>query len=89
MIRAQIYLTEHERQKLGAFSAETGRSQSELIRQAIDQFIDAHLNKKSGARHALKAAKGLWAERKNLPDFTSIRREFDRHEKYKKNKDKK
>ena len=40
MIRAQIYLTSKERQKLYVLTNETGNSQSELIREAIDIFLE-------------------------------------------------
>ncbi len=84
MLRAQIYLTEQERKYLSAFSLKTGRSQSELIREAIDQFIENNSKEKSHIQDTLHAAKGLWAERDDLPDFNSIRREFDRQKNHKK-----
>ncbi len=39
MICSQIYLTENERDSLKSISNETGRSQSDLIREAVDVFI--------------------------------------------------
>ena len=78
MIRAQIYLTENERQKLYTLSHETGKSQSELIREAIDQFVEIHYGKKQNKLAALRAAKGLWAERVDLFDFAALRKELDR-----------
>lgn len=75
MIRTQIYLTEEESQALRHLTAETGKSQSELIRSAIDTYLQT---KKVNPLHNLKKAAGLWANRKDLPDFASIRQEFDR-----------
>ena len=40
MLRTQIYLTEEERAALRNMARETGKKQSELIRRAIDDFID-------------------------------------------------
>ena len=40
MVRTQIYLTEAERAALKAIARQTGKKQSELIRQAIDLLIE-------------------------------------------------
>jgi ribbon-helix-helix CopG family protein len=39
MVRTQIYLTENEKETLQSLSKETGKTQSELIRTAIERFI--------------------------------------------------
>ena len=76
MIRTQIYLTERQRKDLYAIAKQVGKSQSELIRQAIDQYIETfqHQNRRS----LLQQAKGMWKEREDLPDFQALRRELDR-----------
>lgn len=76
MVRTQIYLTETERQGLRTLSHRTGRSQSELIREAVDRFI-AH-PEPADRRALLEQARGMWGEREDLPDFAALRREFDR-----------
>ncbi|OGT43572.1 MAG: CopG family transcriptional regulator [Gammaproteobacteria bacterium RIFCSPHIGHO2_12_FULL_37_34] len=81
MIRAQIYLTTHERRKLTVLAHETGKSKSELIREAIDQFIETHQAFKQDKLTILRAAKGLWANRDDLPDFKMLRKEFDKRHK--------
>jgi hypothetical protein len=76
MVRTQIYLTEPERQALRALTSRTRRTQSELIREAVDHFIA-----QSGPldrRALLRQARGLWQDREDLPDFAALRREFDR-----------
>ncbi len=75
MVRTQVYLTEHEHQSLRHLTGITGKSQSELIRKAIDLFLDM---KSITPKQGLKMAAGMWADRKDLPDFSSIRQEFDR-----------
>jgi hypothetical protein len=74
--RTQIYLTDKQLAALRSLSRNTGLTQSELIRQAVDRFVDKH---RPGDRKVLmRAAKGLWRERTDLPDFTALRREWDR-----------
>lgn len=76
MVRTQIYLTEAERAALSAIARQTGKKQSELIRQAIDRLIEGF---QPGERQAhLQMARGMWQGRADLPDFQTLRRELDR-----------
>lgn len=76
MVRTQIYLTSHEKEALAALSRRTGKSQSELIREAIDSMIE---RSNVAERHELLAAgRGLWKEREDLPDFGRLREELNR-----------
>jgi len=76
MVRTQIYLTENQRDELAVIAKTVGKKQSELIRDAIDQLID---QSGSGRRElVLREAAGIWKERKDLPDFKTIRAEWDR-----------
>jgi len=76
MQRTQIYLSEQERQGLQALALRSGRSQSALIREAIDAFLAQH--QPQGRLAGLRAARGLWAARPDLPDWQALRRELDR-----------
>ncbi len=76
MVRTQIYLTEEERDGLHTIARSTGKKQSELIREALDNF----LNLRTGDRRTaiLKDAAGMWKDRNDLPDFDTARRSWDR-----------
>ena len=46
MVRTSIVLTEHQRETLRAISKETGLPFSEIIRRAIDAYIQQYRRKK-------------------------------------------
>ncbi len=53
MIRTNIYLPEVQRERLQRLGAQTGLSESELIRRAIDRFLEVEEAKqaKQAATH--------------------------------------
>lgn len=79
MFRTQVYLTENERKMLLIFSKESGIPQSSIIREAIDQYIEKKISAKRNKKQNLRAAAGLWADRKDLPDSRQLRKEMDRY----------
>jgi predicted DNA-binding protein len=76
--RTNIYLTEEERQALRRLSERQGRSQSELIREAVDRYLEQARDEMR--KQYLERGIGLWKERTDLPDFLALRRELDREE---------
>ena len=76
MQRTQIYLSAAERLGLQALALRSGRTQSALIREAIDAFLQQH--QPQGRLGRLRQARGLWAERTDLPDWSALRGELDR-----------
>jgi predicted transcriptional regulator len=77
MVRTQIYLTEEERDGLDAIAKSTGKKQSELIREAVDRFLD--LRKGNRRVAILNDAAGMWKDRTDLPDYGEVRRSWDRY----------
>lgn len=76
MVRTQLYLTEAERDELAALAKATGKKQSELIREALDRFLEqSSVNRRDVV---LDRAAGLWKDRDDLPDFRALRDEWDR-----------
>lgn len=76
MHRTQIYLTDEERKALRVIARRLRKTQSQIIRTAVDRFIDRHIGAKR--LESLRQARGIWKDRRDLPDFTKIRRELDR-----------
>jgi hypothetical protein len=77
MVRTQIYLTEHQREELAIMAKSSGKKQSEIIREAIDRLI--HQSGSSHRELVLRETAGIWKDRTDLPDFKSIRAEWDRN----------
>lgn len=76
MRRTQIYLTERQRDELAALARRAGKNQSELIREAVERFLDR--DGPGGRKAALAQAAGMWRDRTDLPDLTTLRAEWDR-----------
>lgn len=76
MVRTQIYLTKAEKEGLGALSKSTGKKQAELIREAVDRYLE--LGSKTHSTAILENAEGMWKTRDDLPDFTATRQSWDR-----------
>ncbi|MBN2232717.1 MAG: ribbon-helix-helix protein, CopG family [Deltaproteobacteria bacterium] len=76
MIRTQIYLTDEQREELAVIAEHRGKKQSEVIREAIDGLIDRARRKRK--KTALRDAAGIWKNRDDLPDFRTMRSEWDR-----------
>lgn len=76
MVRTQIYLTDEEREGLDAVAKTTNKKQSEIIREAVDRFLDLTIGNRRKA--ILNDAAGMWRNRSDLPDFAATRRSWDR-----------
>ena len=76
MIRTQIYLTQQEKCELSKFAEVTGKSQSEIIREAIDSLL--RRGKSSRIPDILGKTAGIWKGRNDLPDFSALRNGWDR-----------
>ena len=77
MFRTQLYLTDAQRQGLQRLAREAGRSQAELIREAIDRLLAAP--PAADWKACLRQARGMWAGREDLDEvMTTARRSLDR-----------
>jgi len=75
MIRTQIYLTEAEHSGISELAKLTRKRQSEVIRQAIDEYLTRKKPEDKLAK--IRRARGIWKNRSDL-DLSKIRSDFDR-----------
>lgn len=76
MIETELDLTEQERAALQEIARRTGKTEADLIREAVSQLIgDFQLE---GRQLLMRKAKGIWKDRTDLPALEDMRREWDR-----------
>ena len=78
MIRTQVYLEESASKALRSLALQTGKKQSELIREAIDTLVSNEYD--NNPKNRLQKAKGLWKDRQDLIGSDTLRSEWDRRE---------
>ena len=76
MVRTQIYLTERQRDELAAIAKHRRKRQSEVIREAVDRFIEQW--SRHGRERTLRDTAGIWSDRSDVPDYEAIRAAWDR-----------
>ncbi|HKQ04127.1 MAG TPA: CopG family transcriptional regulator [Blastocatellia bacterium] len=76
MLDTEINLTEQERNALQEISRRTGKTEGELVREALDQFIAQFQNEDQ--RRLMQKARGIWKDRQDLPSLQELRNEWDR-----------
>lgn len=76
MTTAQVTLTDSENQAIQALSQSKGKSQEEILHEAIQQFLARHQSE--NRLTALRQARGIWQARQDLPDFAGLRNEWNR-----------
>jgi hypothetical protein len=75
MAEIEVNLTENEERALREIALRTGKTEGELIRDAVDKLIKQGL---TTGNSGMLQARGMWRDRDDLPDFEKIRRDWDR-----------
>ena len=69
LARTQIYLTQAQQARLTVACRRSAATKSELIRRAIDQFLEQQpLANANDKVQRLKSIAGMWAERSDMAD---------------------
>lgn len=77
MVRKQLYLTDGQNERLKRLVRVSGRSQSELVREAIDRMLAPTGN--ADWKEQLRGARGIWQGREDLDEtMAETRRSLDR-----------
>ena len=80
MVRTQIYLEAEQVEALRRLAAQTGRRQSALIREAVDQLI-SQAPPTEDRLTRLRRAFGAWADQDDIEEvMTDNRRSLDERE---------
>lgn len=75
MAEIEVNLTENEQRALQEIALRTGKTEGELIHDAVDKLIKQGL---PSGNSGMLQARGIWKDRTDLPDFEKLRREFNR-----------
>lgn len=76
MAAIELKISEQSRRALNQLARVTGKSEDDLVNEAVEQYVAKFPN---GDRlTALRAAKGIWQDRNDLPSLDTLRRESNR-----------
>ncbi len=87
MTTAQINLTDSQVDALHKLSEQTGKTEDELLQEAVNKLIgevgEAEAKRQEWLE-VLRQAKGIWKDRDDLPDLRELREEADRFSRWSK-----
>jgi hypothetical protein len=78
MNETQIILTGSEGELLHALARQSGKTEGEVVREALGLFQERLTATGQDRLALLRQAKGIWKDRVDLPDFVELRKELDR-----------
>jgi len=77
MANDTITITEEQRNILQTIAEQTGKSEEELVQEAVELLIRQF--RQARRQELIQQAFGMWRDRTDLPDFAAMRRELDRY----------
>lgn len=72
----ELNLTDQERSVLQEIARRTGKTEGDLIREAVGRLINGF--QIESRQIQMRKAKGIWKNRNDVPAFDDLRREWDR-----------
>jgi hypothetical protein len=78
MLTTQVTLTDQQTQALRSIAQRTGKTEKEVIAEAVEQFI-ALQSSSDDRQAAQQQAEGMWQDRADVPDLRGLREESDRY----------
>ena len=76
MSSTPLLLDPAEEAALRKLAQQTGKTEAELVREAVVQFLRQPAL--AAWQQAVQATQGMWRDRPDLPDFQQLRAEGDR-----------
>ncbi|CAC5341077.1 MULTISPECIES: ribbon-helix-helix domain-containing protein [Planktothrix] len=76
MPETKISLDEPLQNALAEISRETGKTESQLISEAVERLIKDY--QRQNRYLLIQQAKGIWADREDIPDVQQLRQEWQR-----------
>jgi predicted transcriptional regulator len=78
LVRKQLMLTGEQNAHLKRIAAATSRSEGELVREAVDDWLSRQKAEQEDWKAAWRQAAGLWADREDIDEIMAERREARR-----------
>jgi len=77
MFEMAIELSDQEREALSEVARLTGKSEDQLVREALNQLVATFRNGDHLA--SMRKGKGIWKDRTDLPALEDLRQESNRY----------
>lgn len=78
MRRTQLYLDDAQHQMATRLAAESGQTLSDVVRVALDEYLQRRRRQRKDFLDALAAAAGIWRNRDDVPDLSAARQNGER-----------
>ena len=79
MTTPQLTLTEDQWASLQTIAQKTGQTAEELVIAAVERFIQEFQQQQERRLAAFRQARGMWADRTDLPSLEALRSEWERY----------
>lgn len=74
MVRKQLLISPDQNRRIGIVASEQGRSESEIVRDALDAWLAAAPQGEESWKSAWLGTAGLWSDRTDIDDLMEKRR---------------